>query len=238
MHYTNNIITSCRDCWKQKAFWRGYLLHTRAQKITCQCFWLNAPVIIRAEVWTNTAIYSRALLRIHIIGGQRSVWIAPPSLPPHHSGPATRDYQILCCCLITFIFTSNFINAMQVSPQNKIIPEHSTSLLSSVLLRVCRLFCMCELSKDGCTKRRNIQWVSTCCMDKASHLTAFCTWDSTPHLPVTPAQLMRPGIGRNVTSHNILPYYFSVSNFFTKLLTNNILHSHYVVRWLFMHVIH
>ena len=30
---------------------------------------------------------------IHIIGGQRSVRIAPPSLPPHHSGPATRDFQ-------------------------------------------------------------------------------------------------------------------------------------------------
>ena len=40
-------------------------------------FRLNAPVIIRAKVRTNTAIYSDALLRIHIIGGQR---IAPPSL--------------------------------------------------------------------------------------------------------------------------------------------------------------
>ena len=45
------------------------------------------------KVWTNIAIYSHALLRIHIIGGQRSVRIAPPSLPPHHSGPATRDFH-------------------------------------------------------------------------------------------------------------------------------------------------
>ena len=29
---------------------------------------------------------------------------------------------------------------------------------------------------------------------RPSHLTAFCAWDSSPHLPVTPAQLMRPGI--------------------------------------------
>ena len=45
------------------------------------------------EVRNNVAIYSHALLRIHVIGGQRSVGIAPPSLPPHHSGPATRDFQ-------------------------------------------------------------------------------------------------------------------------------------------------
>ena len=45
------------------------------------------------ELQTNIAIYSHALLRIHVIGGQRLVRIAPPSLPPHHSGPATRDFQ-------------------------------------------------------------------------------------------------------------------------------------------------
>ena len=41
---------------------------------------------------TNIAIYSYALLRIHIVG-QRSVRVAPPSLSPHHSDPATRDLQ-------------------------------------------------------------------------------------------------------------------------------------------------
>ena len=40
------------------------------------------------EVWTKVAIYSHALLRIHVIGGQWSVRIPPPSLPPHHSNPA------------------------------------------------------------------------------------------------------------------------------------------------------
>ena len=47
---------------------------------------------------TNVAICSHAPLRIHVIGSQRSVRIAPPSLPPpslppHHSDPATRDFQ-------------------------------------------------------------------------------------------------------------------------------------------------
>ena len=34
-----------------------------------------------------------SLLRIQVIGGQSSVRIAPPSLPFHHSSPATRDFQ-------------------------------------------------------------------------------------------------------------------------------------------------
>ena len=45
------------------------------------------------EVRTNVAIYSHVLLRIGIIGGQRSVRIAPPSLPPYHRGPAARDFK-------------------------------------------------------------------------------------------------------------------------------------------------
>ena len=59
-------------------------------------FRLNAPVIIRAKVKkvrTNITIYSHTLLRIHVIGGQRSVRIVPPFLPPHHSDPAARDFQ-------------------------------------------------------------------------------------------------------------------------------------------------
>jgi len=43
----------------------------------------TAVVVIKAklkEVETIAAIYSYAQLRIHIIGGQRSVRIAPPSL--------------------------------------------------------------------------------------------------------------------------------------------------------------
>ena len=41
-------------------------------------------------------------------------------------------------------------------------------------------------------------------MDKARHLTASCAWDSSLHLPVTSTQLMRPGIGQDVscTVHN------------------------------------
>ena len=76
----------------------GYVLPTQVWKIT-PTFWLNAPVIIRGfrvkvkEVQTNVAIYSHAPLRIHVIECQRLVRIALSSLPPHHSGPATRDFQ-------------------------------------------------------------------------------------------------------------------------------------------------
>ena len=45
-------------------------------------FRLNTPVVIRVkvkEVRNNVAIYTHALLRIHVIGDQRSVRIAPPS---------------------------------------------------------------------------------------------------------------------------------------------------------------
>ena len=45
-------------------------------------FRLNAPVVIRAKVkWcVQMPIYSYALLRIHVSGGQRLVRIAPPCL--------------------------------------------------------------------------------------------------------------------------------------------------------------
>ena len=45
------------------------------------------------EVRTKHYYFIATLLRIHVIGGQRSVRIAPPSLPPHHSDPAARDFQ-------------------------------------------------------------------------------------------------------------------------------------------------
>ena len=54
-------------------------------------------------------------------------------------------------------------------------------------------------TKDSCTKGRCPQRASINLLDKASHLTAFCAWDGSPHLPVTPAQLMRPGIGWNAS---------------------------------------
>ena len=46
----------------------------------------------------------------------------------------------------------------------------------------------------------HIVWASaTMLLNKAIYLTAFCAWDSSPHLPVTLVQLMRPGIGRNMS---------------------------------------
>ena len=59
-------------------------------------FQLNAPVVIRVKVKRceqNITFYSHALLRIHLIGGQRPVRIGPPFLPPHHSKLAARDFQ-------------------------------------------------------------------------------------------------------------------------------------------------
>ena len=60
-------------------------------------FQLNTPVVIRPKVkkseQTLLFTYSHALLRIHIISGQRSVRIVPLSLPSLHGSPATRDIQ-------------------------------------------------------------------------------------------------------------------------------------------------
>jgi len=39
-------------------------------------------------------------------------------------------------------------------------------------------------------RMHNVQGASTCCMNKASNLTAFCAWDSSPYIPVTLAQVM------------------------------------------------
>ena len=63
-----------------------------------------------------------------------------------------------------------------------------------------------SLMKDSCTKRQYFQGGSTPLLDKASHLTTLRAWDSSPHLSVTPVQLMRPGIGQNAimyAKHNI-----------------------------------
>ena len=44
-----------------------------------------------------------------------------------------------------------------------------------------------------------IPGASTDLMDKAGHLTVFCAWDHSLYLLITPALLMRPGIGRNMS---------------------------------------
>ena len=61
-------------------------------------------------------------------------------------------------------------------------------------------------------------------LDKASHLTAFCVWDSSPNLPVTPVQLMKPGIGRNA-SCPVGDCTWHLGQFFL---------GKYMVRWMFM----
>ena len=59
--------------------------------VLTQCF--NCYPVESEEVRTNAAIYSHALLGIHITGGQRLVRIAPPSLSPDHSDPTTSNFQ-------------------------------------------------------------------------------------------------------------------------------------------------
>ena len=54
-------------------------------------------------------------------------------------------------------------------------------------------------TKNSCTKRRCLWRASTDLLNKASHLTAFCVRYSSPHLPVTPVQLMKSGIGWNTS---------------------------------------
>ena len=64
-------------------------------------FRLNAPVVImqgkrgRSVNKRCYLYYTHALLRIHVIGSQKSVRIAPPSLPSDHSSPATSPLSQL-----------------------------------------------------------------------------------------------------------------------------------------------
>ena len=72
---------------------QDYLLPTWARKITCQMFRLNASVVIMAKVKeVRTALL---FIAMHYWGytslevkGQWGLL-----LPPHHSNPATRDFQ-------------------------------------------------------------------------------------------------------------------------------------------------
>ena len=53
--------------------------------------------------------------------------------------------------------------------------------------------------KGECVCKIQVPLLTYFFMNNSSNLTAFCAWDSTPHPPGHPsAQLMRPGIGRNV----------------------------------------
>ena len=55
-------------------------------------FRLNASVVIRVKV--KEVRTTLLFIDMHyVIRGQRSVRIAPPFLPPPHSGPTTRDFQ-------------------------------------------------------------------------------------------------------------------------------------------------
>ena len=77
--------------------WReGYLLPTLRSENNFLTFRLNAPVVIRAKpkkcerTFLFIAMYYWGYTSF---GSRRSVRISPPFLPPHHCGPATRDFQ-------------------------------------------------------------------------------------------------------------------------------------------------
>ena len=72
-----HALTKCLVPWVSVCMgkeWRGRLSVTKlSSENNLPTFWLNAPVVIGPkvkEVWKNVAIYSHALLRIHITGDQ------------------------------------------------------------------------------------------------------------------------------------------------------------------------
>ena len=103
-------------------------------------------------MWTNVTSYTHALLRIHVTGGQRLVWIAPPSMRPHHSGPATRDFQ--SSILVEVLLWGCHLDVQGLLHQQ---------LLSSAMVQHCgllpvdRMVFTVEWEEDG-TLHRLVQW--------------------------------------------------------------------------------
>ena len=62
-----------------------------------------------------------------------------------------------------------------------------------------------SLMKDSCIKRQYFWGASTPFLIRPVTCLHYVlrAWDSSPHLPVTPVQLMRPGIGQIHAKHNI-----------------------------------
>ena len=56
-------------------------------------FQLNTAVVIGAKLKKCEQMLPYTTVRVHVIEGQRLVRITPPFLPPHRSGPATREFQ-------------------------------------------------------------------------------------------------------------------------------------------------
>ena len=84
---------------------------------------------------TNIPIYSHALLRIHIIGGQRSVRIARPFLPPHHR----KRYVDDTFCILRKGSTEEILHHLNgIRPTIKLTVEQEedrTLLFLNLLLR-------------------------------------------------------------------------------------------------------
>ena len=113
----------------------------------------------------------------------------------------------LPCALVT-IYTSGASNTSVCARARTVYAPitRDDQRLRSLCARVRKIFERKTAARRTATRRTAtrrdgaFRGVSTNFLNKASHLTAFYAWYySSPHLPVTPAQLMRPGIGRNAS---------------------------------------
>ena len=83
--------------------------------------------------------------------------------------------------------------------------HHYTTTVSYTLVLTCDfvhdLWMKDSCMKDSCTKRWWFQEASTVFFGirSATWLHTICAWDSSPHLPITPTQQMRLGIGQIVS---------------------------------------
>ena len=114
-------------------------------------FQLNAAVIIKAKVkryiQTNIAIYSHVLLRIHVIGGQRSVRIAPPSRLMHRLSwdciACTWNTWQHMCILSWQLAKQTQVSLLYLFSFLKLLPESFD--LTSPLPSLTRVVCFCWL---------------------------------------------------------------------------------------------
>ena len=96
----------------------------------CQMFAMGEMGKQQLHGSSSSESYSHALLRIHVIGGQRSVRIAPPSLPPHYSCQATRDFQSSISVEALFhkyLLSSVMVQHCGLLPVDQVVVSHACS---------------------------------------------------------------------------------------------------------------
>ena len=108
---------------------KGYLLPTWVRKIICWRF--DSSCHHTGQKWKKCEryylYYSHALLRIHVIGSQKSVRIEPPSLPSDHSSPATSPLSQLkhSSAVIIWMCRASFTSSSCPLPwSSTVVAEH------------------------------------------------------------------------------------------------------------------